>query len=98
MDAYSLNTVVIIDVSASMGAKDGTINRLDASKQELLDLVKGRVTVILAEENPVVVLVNVSSSKARALISNLQPKDLSTRIDSAILLANDILGVEREIL
>lgn len=95
MDAYSLNTVVIIDVSASMGAKDGTINRLDASKQELLDLVKGRVTVILAEENPVVVLVNVSSSKARALISNLQPKDLSTRIDSAILLANDILGGER---
>ena len=95
MDAYSLNSVVIVDMSASMNTRDGTINRMDASKPELLKLVKGRTSIILAEDSPVVVATNISASRAKAIITNLEPKDLPTRIDSSILLASDILGEEK---
>jgi hypothetical protein len=95
MDAYSLNTVVIMDVSASMNTKDTTISRMDAGKSDLLKLVRGKVSIILAEENPVVIASNVSASRARALITSLEAKDTPTRIDGAILFANDLIGNDR---
>ncbi len=95
IDAYSLNTVVIVDVSASMQTLDGRISRMDSGKQELLKLIKGKTSIVLAENNPVIMVRNVSSSRAKALISNLDAKDISTRLDSSIMLANDLLGGER---
>lgn len=95
IDAYSLNTVVIVDVSASMNTMDINVKRIDAGKQELLKFIKGRVSVILAEESPVIMASNVSAARAKALITNLGAKDIGTRLDSSVLLANDLLGSEK---
>lgn len=95
MDAYSQNSVVIIDNSASMSAKEAAVARIDSGKEALLKLVKGRISIILAEENPVVLAVNISSSKARALITNLGAKDTTARIDGAIILADNLLGKDK---
>ncbi len=94
-NAYGLNTVAIVDVSASMGTKDTTITRMESNKDELLSLIKGKTSVILAEQTPIVLAQNVSARRARALISHLEPKEVGTRLDSALLLANDLLGEER---
>ncbi len=95
MDAYSLNTVVIMDVSASMQTKDTTMQRIDIGKDSLLNFLKGRTSIILAEETPIVLASNVSSSRAKALITNLESKDIKSRVDSSIILANDLLGEDR---
>src|SRR3989338_8836973 len=49
-------------------------------------------TVSLAGASAVVLVSNVSASKARSLITNIQPTGPSTRLDSGILLANDLMG------
>ena len=95
VDAYSLNSVVIIDVSASMGTVEKNVPRIDLGKQELLSNIKGTVSIILAEESPIVVANNISSSRAKAIITNLESKELPTRLDSAITLADELLGEER---
>lgn len=95
LDAYSLNTVVVMDVSASMGTKEGTIPRMDLGKKDLLKQVKGDVSIILAEENPIVIATNVSSSKARALITNINSKNTKGRLDGSIILAQELLGEDK---
>jgi hypothetical protein len=94
-DAYAQSMAVVIDVSASMSAKEGAVSRMDLGKEKLLKSVKGKVSIILAESTPIVLANNVSASKAKAIITNLEPKDIPTRIDGAIVLANDILGREK---
>jgi len=95
MDAYAQNTVAVLDVSASMRTIDGGKERFDLGKKELLDSIKGQTTIILAEESPIVLARNVSSIRARALIADLKANDLPTRLDSAIVLATEMLGEER---
>ncbi|MBR9699436.1 hypothetical protein GOV09_03205 [Candidatus Woesearchaeota archaeon] len=95
VDAFSLNTIAIVDVSASMHTREGVLTRIDSRKQDLLNLIKGRTSLILAEENPVLVASNVSGGRARSLVSNLAAKDVSTRLDGAMMLAQDILGEQK---
>lgn len=95
IDVYSLSTVVVADVSASMKTKENGIQRIDLGKEELLKLVKGRVSIILPEEHPVILARNISALRARALLTNLEAKDISSRLDSSILFANDLLGEEK---
>jgi hypothetical protein len=95
IDAYSLNTVVVVDVSASMSTVEKNVPRIDLNKQDLINSIYGRVSIILAEENPVVLASNISASRAKAILTNIDSKDIPTRLDSSITFASEILGSER---
>ncbi|MDO8480507.1 MAG: BatA and WFA domain-containing protein [Nanoarchaeota archaeon] len=95
LDAHAQTTVVIMDMSASMQAREASITRMDLGKSDVIDKIHGRVSVILAQDSPIVLATNVTPQRAKALISTLKATDTPTRLDAAILLANDLLGAER---
>ncbi|MBD3164357.1 hypothetical protein GF323_04100 [Candidatus Woesearchaeota archaeon] len=95
IDAYSLNTIVIMDLSASMDTVENGVKRVDQAKQELLGMIKGRVSLIVAGESPIVLANNITSARAKAIITNIDAKHTSTRLDNSVLLANQILGNEK---
>lgn len=95
LDAHAQTTAVVVDMSASMQAREAGITRMDLGKSDLLEKVKGRVTIVLAQDAPIVLATNVTPQRAKALLSTIRPVETPTRLDSAILLATDLLGAER---
>lgn len=85
---------IVLDVSASMNA--GEVSRLSRAKEEALEIVddldkRDRVSVILSENVPAVALKGGSHLQARAVIEELGPKDTTTGLGAAILLASDLI-------
>ncbi|PIN86157.1 hypothetical protein COV19_06075 [Candidatus Woesearchaeota archaeon CG10_big_fil_rev_8_21_14_0_10_44_13] len=87
-DTTAENTVIVLDVSASMQA-DG---RFSEAVNIAEDSLKGDVSIILAEETPLVVLDRGSRSKAKSLLDSVKAKDIGTNIGDAMLMAKDILN------
>ena len=86
------NTVIIIDVSASMQAKENGISRFDRASEEAKKVVSGRNSIIMAESTPLIVLENENDQIALDVLSKIKPRSTSTDIGDALLLAKDILG------
>lgn len=86
------NTVIIIDASASMQAREGGESRFDRALDGARGALSGRNTIILAETTPVTVLEDGSSDLARDVLGKLKPRATSTNLGDALLLAKDILG------
>lgn len=94
-DTTAENTVIVLDVSASMQADERFEQAIDVAEKSL----KGDISIILAEETPLVVLERGSGSKAKGILDQLKPKDTTTNIGDAMLLSKDILdGAEGRVL
>jgi len=86
------NTVVILDVSASMQAKEKGISRFDNAIVQAKKALSGRNSIILAENIPLIVLENENTGLALDVISKIKPKATTTNLGDSLLLAKDILG------
>lgn len=94
-DTTAESTVIVLDVSASMQAN----NRFNDAIKTAKDSLKGDISIILAEETPMMVLDRGSKSKAKSILDELKPRDVTTNIGDAMLLAKDTLkGQEGRIL
>jgi hypothetical protein len=84
------NTVIIIDVSASMQALEGS-SRFDNAIKEAKKALSGRNSIIIAENIPLIVLEDEESETASDILGNLKPKATTTNLGDSMLLAKDIL-------
>jgi len=88
----SENTVIVLDVSASMQAKDGVAIRFDKALSTAKANLDGRISIILAENNPLVILDNGKKDEALSILGKISPKSTSTNLGDALLTAEDLLG------
>lgn len=86
------NTIIILDVSASMQAKEKGILRFDVALEEAKKVVSGRTSIILAENIPLIALENENTKIALDILSKIKPRATATNIGDSLLLAKDILG------
>ncbi|MBU90125.1 hypothetical protein CMO94_01175 [Candidatus Woesearchaeota archaeon] len=85
------NTVVVLDVSASMQADEGGTTRFDKAIKESKKVLSGKNSIILAENIPLIVLEDESGETASSILDNLQEKATTTNLGDAMLLAKDLL-------
>ena len=86
-EALFKNTVVVLDVSASMGAPYDGKTRLDEAVKIAKDNLGSVNTLILVKRTPQPVLIDESAGKVRDYISKLKPTGTPTNLYSAITLA-----------
>ncbi len=86
------NTVVILDVSASMQAQEKGISRFDNAMEKAKKALSGRNSIIMAENTPLIVLENENTDVALDVLSKIKPRATTTNLGDALLLAKDILG------
>jgi len=86
------NTVIILDVSASMQAKEKGVSRFDKALDQAKKVLSGRNSIIMAENVPLIVLENENSKIALDVLSKIKPRATTTNLGDALLLAKDILG------
>ena len=86
------NTVIILDVSASMQAKEKGASRFDRALEGAKGALSGKNTIILAENIPLIVLENENTDVALDVLSKVKPKATTTNLGDSLLLAKDILG------
>ena len=86
------NTVAILDVSASMQAKEKSVSRFDTALEEAKKVLSGRNSIIMAENIPLIVLENENSEIALDVLSKIKPRATTTNLGDSLLLAKDILG------
>ena len=85
------NTILIIDSSGSMQAKEaGT--RFEKAIKEARKALSGKNSIILAQNIPLIALEDESTDVALDILSKLKPKATITNLGDAMLLAKDILG------
>ncbi|MBN2518850.1 MAG: BatA domain-containing protein [Candidatus Altiarchaeota archaeon] len=90
------NVVIVLDGSASMSATDVSPSRFDRAKELAMQVVRDlsehdRVSLIFAENIPILLLKDGQRDKALGLIASLESKDTPTGVGNAILLARDVL-------
>ncbi|MBI2650264.1 BatA domain-containing protein, partial [Candidatus Woesearchaeota archaeon] len=85
------NTVIILDVSASMQAKEKGVSRFDKALEQAKKALSGRNSIIMAENVPLIVLENENSKIAFDVLSKIKPRATTTNLGDALLLAKDIL-------
>ena len=86
------NTVIILDVSASMQAKEKGVSRFDGALEQAKKVVSGRNSIIMAENAPLIVLENENTEIALDVLSKIKPRATTTNLGDALLLAKDILA------
>ncbi len=91
-DVTKENTVVILDVSASMQAKEKGISRFDSAAEEAKKSFSGRNSIIMAENVPLIALENENTEIAMDVLSKIKARATSTNLGDALILAKDILG------
>jgi len=90
-DAAKENTIVVLDLSASMQTKDGSTTRFDNGIKEAKKYLSGKISIIFAENIPIIVLEEGETETAVGLLGNVKPKATTTNIGDAMLLAKDLL-------
>jgi hypothetical protein len=85
------NTVIVLDVSGSMQTKDGLITRFDRAVSKAKEYLIGRVSIVLVESLPIIVLENGNKDSALGILTKLEPKATGTNIGDAMLTASSIL-------
>src|SRR3989344_8293840 len=86
------NTVIILDVSASMQSKENGVSRFDGALEQAKKVVSGRNSIIMAENLPLIVLENENTEIALDVLSKIKPRATTTNLGDALLLAKDILA------
>lgn len=84
-------TIVVIDGSASMQTKDGLTTRFDNAIEKAKNELSGKNGIILAENNPLIILEEGRKDEAISVLSKLKPKATTTNLGDALLLARSLL-------
>lgn len=84
-------TVLILDTSASMSTKSGVSNRLGEMKDTAKDYLDGKISIILSQNTPYVVLRDGDKGDALDIINSIKETDMLTALGSSILAADDLL-------
>ncbi len=82
------STVIVMDMSASMHTGD----RFQLAVKEAKKLANGETSIILAQNRPISALENGNNEEAARVLSSLEPKDTTTNLGDAMLVAADIIG------
>jgi Mg-chelatase subunit ChlD len=91
------DTVAVIDLTASMKAKDEAGSRFDAARRELLSLVDrlpaGRKMMVIGAgpETRLIVPFSADRKRLREAVRSLRPSDAPGRVKDAILFAHGFL-------
>ena len=96
-DTTAENTVMVIDVSASMQAKDNSrfLKAISTARESM----KGDISIVTTYAVPTVILNKAPQKKAEEVLGLLRPGDTGTNLGDAMLLARDIIeGQEGRIL
>lgn len=94
-DITAKNTVLVIDASASMLAKEGLQTRFDKAIKKAKGSVGSTNTIILAKNIPLIALKEASSGDAIDFLNKLSPLATPTRLGDAIILAGEALSEGR---
>ncbi|MBD3361551.1 hypothetical protein GF358_02035 [Candidatus Woesearchaeota archaeon] len=94
-DITARNTVLVIDVSASMQAEEGLQTRFGKAIKKARASLGSTNTIILAKDVPLIALKEASSSDAIDFLRELTPLDTASRIGDAIILAGEALSEGR---
>lgn len=89
--AAAQNTVLVLDVSASSQTTIDGISRFEKTLNRANEFLEGRMSIVLAQNTPILVLDKSSKGKALDVMQSLEPRDTSSNIGDAMLLAPDIL-------
>lgn len=90
-DSTAGYTVVVLDVSASMKTFDGTKTRFDNAVKIAKRSLKGKTSIILAADKPMLLLEHKSEKKAESMLSTIKPKDTTTNLGDAMVMAGNLL-------
>ncbi len=86
------NTVIVLDVSASMQAKEAGTTRFEKAIKEAKKVLSGKNSIILAENYiPLIALEDEDSNAASEILNTLQGKATTTNLGDSMLLAKDML-------
>ncbi len=91
-DVAAEYTVIIIDNSASMATSAGLSTRLSSAISEAKDHLEGKVSIILAQNAPYVVLQEGDKEDALDIVSYIPQSSALSAIGSSVLAADDLLG------
>src|SRR3989344_3820307 len=69
-DVSSVNTVFVLDVSASSHVKEGQTTRLEAAKEKIKELSGDKTTLILSKATPLIALQDADKKKIMSVSSN----------------------------
>ena len=94
-DITAKNTVLVIDASASMQAKEGLQTRFDKAIKKAKSAVGSVNTVIIAKGIPLIALKEASSNDAIEFLNKLSPLATPSRLGDAIILAGEALSEGR---
>ena len=86
------NTIIVLDMSASMQAEDGGKTRFEEAIGEAKSALSGKNSIILAEHIPLIALEDEDGKIAEDILGTLNPKATTTNLGDAMLLAKDLLG------
>lgn len=92
------NTVLVLDISASMTTKDGLSTRFERMQSEAKSNLDGKISIILAGNEPFVVLDGGKKSDAVSIIESIMPTASLSNIGNSILTANDMLKEKKGII
>ena len=84
-------TVLVVDDSASMSAKAGLGTRLGQAISEAKNHLEGKVSIILVQNSPFVVLREGEKKDALDIINYIPQTDAISSIGSSVLAADDLL-------
>lgn len=96
-DITASNTVIVLDVSASMQAKEGSSTRFAIGVAAAKKALGSKNSLILAKDTPYLALQDVTGEDVIRYLNALSPKDTASRIGEAIILAGEALGEGRVI-
>lgn len=93
-DITAKNTVIVLDVSASMQTIENGRTRLEIAIDKAKDVLGGKNSIVLAKEVPFAALRDADYSDANEFLKALKPKATPSRIGDAIILAGELLSGE----
>ncbi len=94
-DVTASNTVIVLDVSASMQTKEDGRTRFDLAVSQAKKVVGSKNSIILAKDAPFIAVQDVSGEEAAKFLNNLQPRATETKLGEAIIAAGETLSEGR---
>lgn len=94
-DVTAQNTVIVLDVSASSQTIEGSSTRFEIGVAKAKSILGARNTIILAKDVPLIGVKDATYDESLRFLNSLTPKDTSTRLGEAIILAGETLSEGR---
>lgn len=91
-ESVQQNTVIVLDVSASMQAQENGISRFETALSRAREQVASSTSIVLASNIPIVALDQGNKERALNILSSVQAKDTSSNVGDSMLMAGSILG------